>query len=150
MEDFDLLRVATINLSEAHFPGEPAVATVCDHVSRIEDGVDVVDRMKDLAARSGAEVALAAMLSWYQDATLEQLRGGFRAGAELPIIRQEHPELREAAITISSWADVEDIEFISSPQPERKAPPESSSHAVSRIANEALPRDSPAGKAPLI
>ena len=150
MEDFDLLRASTGNLADVLFPGEPAAATVPDLVRRIGDGADVVDRLRDLAARSGAEVALALMLSWYQDATLEQLKGGFRVGAELPIIRQQHPDLRETAILVGSWADVEDLDSISSPQPEREAPPESSSQAPTRIANEALVRDRTPGKVPLV
>ena len=62
----------------------------------------MVDRLQDLAVRSGAEVALGMMLSWYKDATLAQLRGSFRAGAELLVIRREHPELRETAIVVAS------------------------------------------------
>ena len=149
MEDFDLLRTSTGNLANVLFPGEPTAETVPDLVHRIGNGTDVVDRLKDLAARSGAEVALALMLSWYQDATLEQLKGGFRAGAELPAIRQQHPDLREAAILVGSWADVEDVEAVSSPQPEQEPAPESSTQAPTRIANEELARDQTPGKTPL-
>ena len=150
MEDFDLLQASTGNLANVLFPGEPATETVPDLVHRSGDGADVVDRLKDLAARSGAEVALALMLSWFQDATLEQLKGGFRAGAELPIIRQQHPDLREAAILVGSWADVEDVDSVSSPQPEQELQPESSSYVPTRITNEALVRDRTPGKAPLV
>ena len=67
------------------------------------------NRLRDLAARARAEMALALMLSWYKDAHVKKIDGGFRAGANLAVLRQAHPELRGSAIKIADYVDPDEV-----------------------------------------
>ena len=77
VEDFSLLRLACITLMDVLYPGEATPSNVTDLARRLNDSPDAVDRLRDLASRAGVERVVALMLSWYKDAKLEQLRGGF-------------------------------------------------------------------------
>ena len=118
-----------------------------------------MDRLRDLAARAGAEMALTLMLSWNKDARVEKIDGGFRAGADLAAIRQAHPELRGSAIKIIDYVDPDEVltdsESPDTPDVETPVPPSASAGAGTSTAAPPPPlasasQEHPHGKGPAV
>ena len=71
---------------------EPQPGSMAELAVRLQEVPDAVDRLRELAARSGAEMALTMVMSWFtrgfDEAGLKRIFYGFREGTNFDQLRQ--------------------------------------------------------------
>ena len=76
---------------------------LCTRSSRPDGAPAGIDEQVEMAARSGSDMALALVKSWYPQVQVDMLAGGFRTGTSLEGLR---PEIRMASERIAKAVDL--------------------------------------------
>ena len=85
------------------WPDAPVPGALHDLSVRLDGAPAGIDEQVEMAARGGADMALALVKSWYPEVEVDMLTGGFRSGTSLETLR---PEILMASERIAKVVDL--------------------------------------------
>ena len=101
--EFGLLKDAACGVLENLWPDAPVPGALHDLSVRLDGAPAGIDEQVEMAARGGADMALALVKSWYPEVEVDMLTGGFRSGTSLESLR---PEILMASERIAKAVDL--------------------------------------------
>ena len=108
-EEAQALRGAGEAVLAATWESEAVPDDMAELAARLQEVPDAVERLRESAARSGAEMALTMIMSWHNSgfdpAGLARMTHGFRQGTSFADL-QARPGVREAAARMGDYADL--------------------------------------------